>query len=1027
MKTNLKGILTLLLALIVQFTFAQEREITGTVSDETGPLPGVSVIIKGSNTGVETDFNGHYSIKTKEGDVLMFSFLGMDKKFITVKNTNKINVTLTGGNILDEIIISGVAGGTSRKKLSVSVAKVSSEQLQDVPATSAAGALQGKVAGIKVTNFGQPGAGSTIVLRGTKNLFGSQSPLILMDGVIVEGGLNDVNVNDIESYEIVKGASASALYGSRAGNGVIVITTKRGKGLEKTQITVRSEIGFSSINKKINLNKSHGFNLASDWKSTQGIYTKYEGVTYPDNYKGGRNSDISGGRTAATDGYWDNPYGVYYDSQNEFFKTGFNKTIFTSIADQSDKSNVYFSAENSIDEGVLVETDGYSRTNLRINADYRFNDWLTFSTSNLFAKTNNKTPGGGGGVFFSIVLTDPDVNLQQENSDGQPYNYLPNQWSATVSNPLYNLWKNERERKKQRFLGAYNLKLKFADWVNLETEYSFESINNKYTNYAPYDSWTPSGGGLAYSEGSLFKSSSNTLAQKFQSTFNFSKSWTNLNIKGKLSYLMEDSQYEYFDVFGNNFKYKDLPTLNNFDPADISASSKIEDERAQNVFAIIGLDIKDRYLLDGMYRYDGSSLFGKNQRWAPYYRVSGAYRISEDFKIKGIQELKIHAALGTAGQRPGYNWQYEGTNVNNGVLSTNRTKGNPDLKPSKTTELEIGLNASFLDRFNLEVVYSKAETDDQFMLVDIFAPANEGKNKQWQNVGSVNFRTIEATLGVKAIETTNFNWNLNFTFDTSSNEITKLDVAERKVGPNDMFLIKEGEEFGSMFGRSFVKNLDQMSNQLTDGETIADYSINSDGVVVKTANIGTKDEAPIIVVDEDDVAVISKIGNQNADFKLGVFSNMKYKNFTFTMLWDYSKGGDIYNRQNQWLTRDYRHEMVDQAGKAAADKKTGSYYQGLYDVNNNNAFWVEDATYLKLREVSLSYTLREDVLANVAGGFFDSIKFSATGRNLLTFTDYTGWDPEVLQYDNETQQYFAEDLNIYPNTRAYNFSVQLKF
>ena len=496
-----------------------------------------------------------------------------------------------------------------------------------------------------------------------------------------------------------------------------------------------------------------------------------------------------------------------------------------------------------------------------------------------------------------------------------------------------------------------------------------------------------------------------------------------------MSYLAEDFHYEYFYGLGINLIYPDIISLDNFNQDNLFIGSDREDERAQNMFAIVGLDYKDRYIFDGMYRVDESSLFGADQRSNSYYRVSGAYRISKDLDIDGIQELKVHAAYGTAGQRPGFDWQYDRIGLTNGQLSTNRVKSNADLKPSTTTELEFGLNAEFLNRFKFEGVYSQAKTEDQFMLVDIFAPANEGANRQWQNVGTVEFNTVELSLNSKLIKTDDLNWNLGVRFETTTNEITELNVDPITVGPADgvLFRIQEGEEFGSMFGRDFVRNLDQMSAQLPSGGSISDYAVNSDGVVVVANTIGTTYEAPIILKDEDGTDAFQKIGAQTPDFRMGFTSNFDYKGFSFYMLWDWQKGGDIYNRQGQWLTRDNRNAIVDQAGKAEGDKKSASYYQGLYDTNNDNAFWVEDGSYVKLREASLFYTLKGTQLENVAKGFFESIKFGVTGRNLLTYTNYSGWDPEVQRFDGATQNYYAVDYGVYPNPISYTFSIQVKF
>jgi TonB-linked SusC/RagA family outer membrane protein len=1028
MKTKFNGILTLLLALVVQISFAQEKTVSGTVTDDSGSLPGVSVIIKGTNTGTETDFNGKYSINAKVGDVLSFSFLGFTTTEKTIGLSNTVDVTMVeDSNILDEVVVSGVAGATSRKKLSITVAKVSAKDLELTPTSSAASVLQGKVAGVTVTNFGQPGSGSTILLRGSTNLFGSQEPLVLVDGIIVESGLQDLNTDDIASFEIVKGASASALYGSRAGNGVIVITTKKGK-IGQVKVTVKSEIGISNQVNKVKLSNSHNYDLATDWGTAQGNYTKYAGVNYPSDYNGSNYQNVTGGRIPSADGYTDNPFGVYYDNQEVFFRSGLDKTLYTSISSASEDTNVYFSAENLSNEGIYRDTKGYERSAVRLNIDYSINDWLKVSAKTNFIKRVNHSPGGGD--LFSLTLAEPDIDLTAPNLDGTPYQYVPNLFAATVSNPLYSLYTREPVAISSTFLAAYKMNVKLADWLNFDAEYTMESSNSRNESYVPVSTYRTGGSQeqlyAVYGTGSLFKGSSYSLSQKQQFTFNFNKSWNDLIVKGKLSYLMEDFHTESFGASGSNIIYQGVVSLDNFDSANTRTSSSYSDQRAQNAFAIVGLDYKDRYIFDAMYRMDGSSLFGSKERWNPYYRVSGAYRISEDFKIDNIQELKVHAAYGTAGQRPGFSWQYDRISLGQGGLSTNRTQANPNLLPSETTELEFGLSTRFLDRFNLEAIYSKSKTENQFMLVDIFAPANNGQNKKWDNIGTVEFSTVELSLAAQILKK-DFKWDMNFVFSTSNNEITELNVDPIKVGPSNVFRIEEGIEFGSMYGRKFVTNLSDMNKQLPTGKTVDDYAVNSDGIVVLRTALGTTDEKAIILKDAEGADYYGKIGTQNTDFTLGISSTMRYKNFSLYMLWDIKSGGDIYNQNGQWLTRDNRHAMVDQAGKPESEKKTFDYYQSLYDTNEVNGFWVEDASYTRLRELSLFYTLDRETLGGVFDGFFDSIRIGATGKNLLTFTDYSGFDPEVQSYSGGTQQYYAVDLQSYPVYSTYNFSVIFKF
>lgn len=1033
MKTKFTFLLTLATILMMQITFAQEKIVTGKVSDASGPLIGVTVVIKGTKTGTQTDFDGNYSIKVATGATLQFSFIGMQAVEKQVGTVNTIDVVMAeDAEALDEIVVTGVAGATSKKKLSITVASVTAEELEQVPASSAASALQGKVAGITVTNLGQPGQGATILLRGAANFYGSQAPLVIMDGVFVEGGLADINIDDIASFEIVKGASASSLYGSRAGNGVIVITSKRGKA-GKTQVTVRSEFGFSEITNFIKTNQSHGYQLAPDWQTAQGQYTKYEGVTYGPNYQSvyaaSGDNGVVGTRLQSADHYSDNSYGVYNNFQDLFFVKGINTTNYASLSSGNEKSRIFFSSENMESDGVLAEIGGYARNSLRFNADYYINDWLKFSASNSFIKINDNGSLAGMDIYRIVARLSPDANVLVDNPDGQPYYLKPDPWENEIDNPLYELSVMDAVSKQQRFLGGYKLNFKLNENFNADVEYAFENNNSRFTQNNKYETYASDGSalGFGYSKGSLYKSSSLQLSQKAQATLNYSQQFGELDVNAKASYLAEDQTYEQYSASGSNYLYSGLPTLDNFNSEDVSANSNQQTIRAQNMFAIAGFVYKDRYIFDGLFRRDGSSLFGKNEKWNDYYRVSAAYRISQDIKIPGVQELKVNVAQGTSGQRPGFDWQYEQTGLSGGSLSTNRIKGNPDLKPSLTTETEIGLNASFLNRFTFDFAYSKQIASDQFMIVNLFSPANAGKNKQWKNVGDLESNTYEFTLQSKIITTNDIQWNVGVNFTKSDSKITKLNAPEQLVGSDGLFLLREDTEFGSMFGRSFVRDLATMELQLPSGASISDYVVNSDGIVVRADALGTVNEKAITKVDENGVASFEKIGNQNADFRLGITSNFSYKNFDFYMLWDIKGGGDIYNRNAQWTTISERSGIVDQAGKPEQEKKTTDYYASLYDVNQNQEFWVEDGSYTKLKETSVSYKLGNNELKSIAKGFFEEIKFSLIGRNLLTFSNYLGWDPEVANYDGGTQQYFSVDYGVYPNNTSYSLSLQVKF
>lgn len=1003
----------------------QPFEITGMVTNENGePLPFVNIRIKGTNEGTVTNFDGKFILKIDIPAILLFSYLGYTEQTVEVKNTDPLLIKMMPeASQLNEVIISGVAGGTAKKKMSVSVSKINADDITLVPQSSIASSLQGKIAGVNVVKLsGSPGSDPNINLRGVTNINGNTGALVLVDGVILQGALADLNSDDIASIEVVKGAAASSLYGSRAGNGVIVITSKRGQDSEKgkTSISLRSELGIQQVAKYIDLNDSHPYSLATDYLDYS-TFTKYDNISYPDGYISGWDPLISGNRVIKADAYSDQPYRINNDLQKEMFTNGASSTIYLGVGHKGDKTNLFLSFENSTDKGIVVETGGYHRYSLRANVDHSISDKLKISMSNNFIKTENNFMGGGTGAFFDVLMMEPDVNLFQKNTDGQEYIYYPNHWNTQVSNPLYDLWKKQSNSSKNRFLGNYEVKWILTDWLNFEGSYSFESQNYNSSDYTPYGTFNgldASTNTLTTTGGSLYRYTSKIFNQNYRATLNSAKTWNDLEFKGKLSYLFENNLYENFSTEGANFTLPDLPSLNYFGSGSYTSNDQLEIVKAINYFAIASFVYKSRYILDALYRYDGSSLFGANERWNGYYRISGAYRLTQDIKIPYVEELKLRAAIGTSGQRPGFSYQYETYTVNNGTYIP-ETLGNTYLKPSNSKETEIGLDISFLKRFSFEGTFSETSTNDQFLRAPLASPFG-GFQFQWMNGGTVKSQAFEFLLKSKIIDKPGLKFNLTVTFDKSNSKITKLDIPEYSTGPRSAFKIKEGEEYGAMYGVDFVRTLEQMQSQLLPNDDIKNYTVNVDGVVVKIADVGTIREKPFYVLDENGVKKSIKIGNITPDFNMGFNANLSYKNFIFYTLWKWKKGGDLYNGTAQYLVRDLRHPMMDQTNVAQENKKTVNYYQSLYDAQALNGFWVEKASYVRLSEVALYYNLAGTTL-DKTNPFIKSIKVGLIGRNILTLTQYSGYDPDA-GYDG-----FLFDNYGYPNFKNYSVSVEFKF
>ena len=986
------------------------------IKSEGSSIPGATILVKGTNKGVITDIDGHFSIEVSpKAKTIVVSYLGMKTQELEITDIEEYNIDLEEDAFgLDEVVVSGVASATPRKNLTISVSKVNEDVLKEAHSSSAASTLQGKVAGVTVVQAGGlPGSGAAIRLRGSTSLNGANAPLVIMDGIIMSTGLSDINIDDIESMEVVKGAAASALYGSRAGNGVIVITTKRGSRNKEgiTTVSIREELGSQAIPKYIEQATHHPYQLAED--NNEYDYTRYEGVLYdPDG------NVIAGNRKLTESGYATQEYAKLYEHQKDFFKKGFYNSTYVSVMGNSAKTNFSLSYEFNKQKGVLVSTDGYQRNNFRINLDHKITKKLKLSTSNLVVLTKANNPGSYRS-FSDLLFVSPDVDLYAPNEDGTPYKIIPDPWSV-AENPIYPLVNRHKENSRRSLLGSFSATYDVLDWLSLVGKYTYE-YRNKY-----WSTFTPKGylgfGGSSY-DGTIYKRNYNNLDQNMQFTANLNKQFGDFTGKVKLSYLYENRHWDDMTVLGKGLLFSGVPHLNNATPDNSTMSSYSGDEIAINYFGILDMDYKDKYLFSALLRYDASSLFGENYRWNPYYRFSLGYRITQEVDIPGIQELKIRASQGTSGQRPGYSWQYETWNIIDGGAEPS-TIGNKNLRPSETSETELGLDMNFLRHFSFTFTYSQSSTKDAFALAP--APAHLGYPGQYQNVGTLSSQVFEASIGANIVSQSGFQWSSNLNFDRIRQQIDQLSIPEYTAGPRNAFYIKEGETFGIMYGYTWVRDLDVMANQLPQGTTINDFEINNEGYVIAAGSQGTLDEKPIkLDADNDGLGDKIQIGDGNPSFTLNWGNTFKYKGFNFYMLWSWKNGGDIYNYTRQWSFRDQRDLVFDQTDVADTDRKTIKYYDTFYDGTGINSYFIEDGSYLKLRELSLYYSLAKDNLPAFLKNYIKSFRIGVQARNLLTITNYKGYDPEVASGSDLTN-YPVDDYG-YPNYRTFTGSISINF
>lgn len=1005
--------------------WAQERTVSGKVTsmEEGDPLPGVNVVLKGTTTGTVTDIDGNYKLTVpSDANTLVFSFIGLTTQEISIGGRSVIDVQMRADvTQLAEVVVTGVATGTSTKKLGFALSKIDQEALEHVPATDPGNALRGKAAGVRVVQpSGNPSTAPEIRLRGSSTINGSQSPLIIVDGIITNGSLNDINMDDVESMEVIKGAAASSLYGSLAGNGVVQIITKRGRDTRKPQLTIRSEYGVSELARQYPISQRHAYLLDSNGDFVIGT----NGTVVDD-----------------PDGLLDNPYPRFFNNAENLFGGNGWWTNSVSLAGNDDQFNFYLSFQNLTQEGVIEELPDYNRNNARVNLDYTPNDKLKVNTSISFTRTdgtNVDEQGQSPNIFYGALIYSPYINLAERDENGD-YVAVPDGFdvipTGNFRNPLYQITNFSDTYERERILGRVGVNYKFTDWFTARAAYSLDRTNREDIRFYPkgYETAIPNASINNGFQSDVDRTWSTEIAE-IEGTFQ--RKFDKLNAALTLKYLYEDRVFESQSASSYDFIVKGVETLDNAREDTYSISSTLQPNRAENVYANIDLDYDDKIIVNGLIRRDGSSLFGEEERYQIYYRGSIAYRLTEDMQINNVNEWKIRASYGTSGLRP-YAWaaQYETFSVTGNSIRP-VVLGNKNLKPSVIQELEVGTDVFFLDRFNLTLTYADSKTEDDLLFVPL-SPVT-GYIGQYQNAASLESNTFEASLTGEVLKDRAISWNFGVYFDRTRQTITDLETAPFTRNTNtalNLFRVEEGLPYGTIFGATIVTSFDQLITDengfvindrayASDPATIDQFMINEDGYVVRKDYYNTSLENSMLVVDETGNQVISKIGDTNPDFSVGGSTSIGYKGLNLYVLVDWKKGGDVYNYTKQLLYFDNRHLDQDQYAEVGKHMDYSGGASTIYNLSQPVSHFVEDGSYVKIREVALSY----DLPMSKMGAFGEVIKgvtVSISGRNLLTFTEYSGWDPEVAINENPTN--FLIDEFSYPNFRTYTGSVKLRF
>ena len=1026
----------------MQVTFAQEKTISGTVSDKSGVLPGVSVVIEGSNKGVETDFDGKYSIEANSGDVFVFRYLGYETAKITVAASNIINVTLKeGGELLDEIVITAFGIKRSEKALGYSVQSIKGESMTEARESNITNAISGKIAGVQVTGTsGSVGASSRIVLRGNSSITGNNEPLYVVDGVPISnssfgnagsgGGVDlpngaaDINPDDIESITVLKGPNAAALYGLRAGNGVIVITTKKGDASKKFSVSINTNVTMSNPL------------LLPDYQNSYGQGGDTTHFNYLDGASGGIGDGVDESWGPALDAglefvQWDSqltnngnptPWISYPDNVKDFLNTGINISNNVSIT----SGGFRLSIGNSEQEGMVPFTE-LKKFTVGVSGSLKLGERLTASVSlNYFNQDSDNIPISGYNnenpfqqfiwsarqVNFTDLRNWRDFPLAPANTAaaGTPLNWNHN----FQNNPYWVLETNRNTFSKDRLIGNVDLTSQLTDDLSLSTKLGVDSFSQFTTNRQAVGSNNAQDGSYAQSQRRFEEVNASFLLnynKNFSEDFGFSFS------------LGGNHMNRTYDRLSGSLPALELPNLYSLSNLQTGSTANISnyhsDQQINSFYGYGQFSYKDMFFLDFTGRNDWSSILPVANSSFFYPSIQGSVVLSDVFPVlkeNKVNFLKVRGGwskVGSTGALGAYSLnQVFGLN-NSGFgnqASVPNTQFNPNLKAETVTGVEFGIDAKmFANRLRFSATYYDQKSAD--LLVPIQVTAATGFTNVWDNIADMSNTGYELQLGGTIIKKEDFSFDIDVNFAQNKNEVTSLGELETYVLGGQWGLSLEarpGQPYGSLVGRDFERT--------TGGEVIYENGL------------------PLI----DSTQKI--IGNIAPDWTGGATFSIRYKAFDFSTLIDAKIGGDVHSMTYSWgryagtlsetlIGRETgvvgNGVMSDGNGGYVANNVTvsaKSFNQSSYS-NSIESSAIFDASYVKLRQISIGYTLPRKFIEN---SVVKSLKVSIVGRNLLILHKNTPHiDPETgFSASNGNQ---GQEFGQYPSSRNIGFNINMRF
>ncbi|HAL65870.1 MAG TPA: TonB-dependent receptor [Bacteroidales bacterium] len=974
---------TLLLISLIAFSgsiWGQKKMVTGKVTDEKGgSLPGVTIQVKGTYTGTVTDLDGNYKIEVEDSDVLIFSFVGFNKQEIPVGSQTVINVVLTEETtVLSEIVVIGY-GAQQKKDLTTAVAVVNEKDFRDRPIITAAQALQGKAAGVQVMQpSGKPGQQLAVRVRGATSVLAGNDPLYVVDGVPTTD-IRGLNPNDISSMTILKDASSSAIYGARAANGVVLITTKRGQEGEP-RVTFSTYFGMSNLRKNIDV-----------------LNTKQ--------YRDLMEEILPGGL---------DPTMTYFNNWPDYvFGTGYTQSYQFSVSGGSSKSKYYVAGGYLSDKGI-VKPARFDRYNFRINFDSEMKSWLKLTSNiNVLGIDVKDTPdnlsSGRGGVIMSALNTPPFLHVYKQDGSGQ---YDPNPFQPSWENPAAYMYGPDQQSTDYQVFGNIGLEARIVKDLYLKTHVGTDITTHQWDYYLdPFrTNYGRNMNGIGRSD------KYNNLTWLWENTLDYKFIVGKHNFTALAGASIQKFQGNDSYIEGNDFpadtNVRTLWAANN-----ITAGTTREEWALASFFGRVTWDYLSKYYLTMSIRHDGSSKLAHH--WGTMPSFSAGWRVSSEEFMKNltfIDDLKIRGGWGKNGNQEGIPnyaryglinyYRREITDPLSGPAAVQITYGNPDLKWETTAQTNIGFDLTmFRSRVTLNFDYYYKKTSD--VILDVQLPNSLPITSIQTNAGEIENKGIELNLNTINVDK-NWKWTTDFNIAFNTNKVLSLKFT-------DVYY----------FGRIYSNNSEVVI--LRAGLPLGSfYGYISEGVDPATGDLIYKDVNNNGILDPGDRTVI---GDPNPDFIFGLTNSFSYKKWDFSFFFQGSVGNDIYN-----ATRIDLEGMFDSKNQSTAvlnrwtpenpytdiPRAVGG---GNMDNVRNSTRFVEDGTYVRLKSLTLSYKIIDKPSKKTG---ISRLSIYLTGNNLLTFTGYSGFDPEVNAYGNSAVE-VGIDYGTYPQARSLMLGLNVEF